>query len=460
MLIARQESWGRVVLDPKDDEIWAEMRLDAQAPRIDRPLSVTCWLGGSPLPRGGRSRRWLPGVEAWVPILDALQQAGLLRLNLAGFASVPRGDLLEIVAAGIDRNLGVVVSAEDCTPDLEKCSDLPSSASLQILFDPVRVWRTDITTRSRFSLARRLDILHHCVISGRRVRVLTPYDPFSPITLVELGEELVQAGVKDWLISPPLRGGAQGSAADAALAEIRALREYFPYIEIRYGSFLERELDVVIRPNGRVRVRRGGRGRRAGAAVSGMLSQLTQPGWLPAAFMDRHADLWVSGTLELCEPASPETGPSPDVFLSYNREDREVVLALRDQLAAAGIRTWIDESLEAGDAWQNEIAKAMEQSPTILICIGPAGLGRTQEKLEFPAAMSLMVKRQTRVVPVLLPGLQDEPNLPLFLEAFSYVDLRQSAQEGLARLIKTILRDRKAEPEQRETSGRAEQVAL
>jgi hypothetical protein len=52
------------------------------------------------------------------------------------------------------------------------------------------------------------------------------------------------------------------------------------------------------------------------------------------------------------------------------------------------------------------------------------------------ALLAEFVKRKLPVIPVLLPGADKEPELPLFLQAFTWVDLRDGVtEENLDRLV-------------------------
>ncbi len=55
--------------------------------------------------------------------------------------------------------------------------------------------------------------------------------------------------------------------------------------------------------------------------------------------------------------------------------------------------------------------------------IGKDGLG-TWEIFEMRACLSQFVKRHMPVIPVLLPDAPDQPQLPLFLQEFTWGDLR------------------------------------
>ena len=69
---------------------------------------------------------------------------------------------------------------------------------------------------------------------------------------------------------------------------------------------------------------------------------------------------------------------------------------------------------------QKEIERVLPSIKSVAVFVGPSGLGPWQE-VEVHAAISQFVRRKVPVIPVLLPGVEGEPDLPLFLQAFSRV---------------------------------------
>jgi CheY-like chemotaxis protein len=113
-----------------------------------------------------------------------------------------------------------------------------------------------------------------------------------------------------------------------------------------------------------------------------------------------------------------------DVFLSYNSKDVTAAVALAERLRDAGIRVWIDAwALVPGRSWQEALESMIEQTRTAAVLVGPSGLG-PWEIPEMRACLSECVSRSMPVIPVLLPGTQDCPVLPLFLRQFTWVDMR------------------------------------
>jgi hypothetical protein len=151
---------------------------------------------------------------------------------------------------------------------------------------------------------------------------------------------------------------------------------------------------------------------------------------------------WQNGNLaDVPEPTAPHASadapksPSFDVFLSHNSKDKPVVRRLSKAMKARGLRVWLDEwELVPGQSWQEALEQIIKTAKAAAVLFGPAGLGPWEEP-EMRACLCEFVKRRLPVIPVLLPGAPKEPELPLFLQEFTWVDLRGGLKkDGLTRL--------------------------
>lgn len=124
-----------------------------------------------------------------------------------------------------------------------------------------------------------------------------------------------------------------------------------------------------------------------------------------------------------------------DVFLCHNSQDKALVRELATTLKGLGLRVFFDEwDLVPGRPWQEALEEAIEQVKSAAILYGPSGIGPWANQ-EMRAFLQEFVRRQVPVIPVLLPGAGTAPKLPLFLSAFTWVDLRSGvSQEGIERL--------------------------
>jgi formylglycine-generating enzyme required for sulfatase activity len=125
------------------------------------------------------------------------------------------------------------------------------------------------------------------------------------------------------------------------------------------------------------------------------------------------------------------------VFLSHNSADKPAVEELAQRLANEGIQAWLDKwHLIPGNRWQRDIEKALAESETCAVFVGPSGFGPWQDE-EMSAAIDLRVRdsgRRYRVIPVLLPGAEraECSSLPAFLAATTWVEFRDSLDDPAA----------------------------
>jgi tetratricopeptide (TPR) repeat protein len=125
-----------------------------------------------------------------------------------------------------------------------------------------------------------------------------------------------------------------------------------------------------------------------------------------------------------------------DAFLSYNRSDFAAVAAIARALREkAQLRIFLDKwCLIPGDPWQDEIERALDRSATCVVFIGPHGVSPWGH-LEMRTAIDLRIKQaMLRVIPVLLPGVEDRQveQLPIFLRSLNWVDFRNGLDDGHA----------------------------
>jgi len=119
-----------------------------------------------------------------------------------------------------------------------------------------------------------------------------------------------------------------------------------------------------------------------------------------------------------------------DVFLSYKSQDRPAVREVAAALRARGLSPWLDrERLVPGREWQGDLEEVLRSIPAVAVMVGSEGLG-TWQIPEIRGALSEAVRRDVRVVPVLLPGAEKEPVLPLFLTQYTWVDLSAGLSPG------------------------------
>ena len=103
-------------------------------------------------------------------------------------------------------------------------------------------------------------------------------------------------------------------------------------------------------------------------------------------------------------------------FISYHSKDEAAVSKLAEELEKKGIPVWFDKwDLRPGDDWIKGIQGAMADCPVGAIFIGPSGLGRWEDQ-ETGLLIKKSIEQGKRVIPVLLPGVSNNIDMPGFLE--------------------------------------------
>ena len=124
-----------------------------------------------------------------------------------------------------------------------------------------------------------------------------------------------------------------------------------------------------------------------------------------------------------------------DVFLCYNSGDRTAVKKIGEDLKAHGILPWLDEwELRPGLSWQRALEHQIRTIKSAAVFVGKSGMGPWHLS-EMDAFLRQFKKRNCPVIPVLLPGAPQQPDLPIFLEEMSWVDFRKQEPDPLEELI-------------------------
>ena len=119
-----------------------------------------------------------------------------------------------------------------------------------------------------------------------------------------------------------------------------------------------------------------------------------------------------------------------DVFLSHNSKDMEFVREIARLLRERGLRPWLDgESLVGGEKWQTGLAGGLDSSATCAVFIGEHNIGNCEAEEIDSAQNKAVCTENYRLIPVILPGLDDlfGSKLPLFLRNRKWVDYRSGA---------------------------------
>jgi type II secretory pathway predicted ATPase ExeA len=127
------------------------------------------------------------------------------------------------------------------------------------------------------------------------------------------------------------------------------------------------------------------------------------------------------------------------LFLCHSGRDKALVRLIADILAKRSIDTWFDErDLIPGTPWIDQVEAAIRSASCALVMIGDHGVA-PWARPEIHACLDESVTRGMPVIPVLLPGAPQQPELPTFLKQYAWVDLRSGVTSyGVGRIVDAI----------------------
>jgi WD40 repeat protein len=131
-----------------------------------------------------------------------------------------------------------------------------------------------------------------------------------------------------------------------------------------------------------------------------------------------------------------------DVFLCHNSADKPAVRELGERLKQRGLLPWLDEwELRPGLLWQRILGQQIAQTKSVAVFVGREGIGLWQQQ-EAEAFLRESVGRGSPVIPVLLSDAPEEPQLPIFLKGYTWVDFRRQQPDPMEQLVWGITGER------------------
>ena len=122
------------------------------------------------------------------------------------------------------------------------------------------------------------------------------------------------------------------------------------------------------------------------------------------------------------------------VFISYSRQDREIVERLTTDLNQRGIRVWRDiEQIAAGLDWAAEIEKGLKRASAMLYI--SSGHSRTSEFMKEEAHYFL--QQQGLIVPIVVDD-EGADSMPIFLRTIQWIDLRDGYDLALEEIVRVL----------------------
>ena len=125
-----------------------------------------------------------------------------------------------------------------------------------------------------------------------------------------------------------------------------------------------------------------------------------------------------------------------DILLFYNDEDRNEVKQIAEQLKERQIQPWLIGEVPPGTSWQRLLTEQIDKINSVAVFIGKNG--GPWQKGEIESFIWEFIEQERPVIPVILPSVLQEPQLPIYLRRRTRVDFRQQDPEPITQLIKGI----------------------
>ena len=135
-----------------------------------------------------------------------------------------------------------------------------------------------------------------------------------------------------------------------------------------------------------------------------------------------------------------------DIFLSHNSKDKTVIRGIKQWLLERQLSVWLDEDeLQPGVNWMPLLEQAIGNCQSAGAFVSSNGIGPWEDE-EIQALLTKAVHNKIPVIPVLLPGDYDAPELPLFLGNRTFIDMRLGITSELLDKLEWGITGKKPQP--------------
>lgn len=145
----------------------------------------------------------------------------------------------------------------------------------------------------------------------------------------------------------------------------------------------------------------------------------------------------VHGSNNLQTRLEQETATTLRVFLCHSSTDKPIVRDLYRRLKSEGLRPWLDEEdLLAGQAWEQEIPKAIRNSDIVIVCLSCRAVTKTgyvQKEIKFGLDIA---DEQPDGAIFLVPVRLEKCEIPERLRRWHCVNLFE--EEGYDKLLRAL----------------------
>lgn len=123
------------------------------------------------------------------------------------------------------------------------------------------------------------------------------------------------------------------------------------------------------------------------------------------------------------------------VFISYSHHDYETAMKLVDALTAENVTLWSDQQIRAGDKWESEILKALNEASVYVFLVSPDFVASDWAMYEIGHALARSKETGAPIVPVIIKNVI----VPELLNRFHWIDAREISPKEFAEKIKHLV---------------------
>lgn len=128
---------------------------------------------------------------------------------------------------------------------------------------------------------------------------------------------------------------------------------------------------------------------------------------------------------------------SHDIFISYSRQDADIVKKVSEELMSAGYSVWIDkDGIESGDAFKSVIVKAIESCNTIVYFSSYS----SNKSYWTTKEISVAIYEGKNIIPIRLDNSKYNSEIKFDLINLDYIDMSDQSLvgEGIQKLIRSL----------------------
>ena len=130
------------------------------------------------------------------------------------------------------------------------------------------------------------------------------------------------------------------------------------------------------------------------------------------------------------------------IFISYSRQDRDVVDSIITKLEEAGLDIWVDrDDIKAGRQWRMQIVRAIDAADSFVISLSPNSITSVNVRKELDLAED---SQNPFVLPVMLADVTIPPEMRYQLAGTQHIPYYLDPEEGYDKLEGSLL-DRQIE---------------